>query len=436
MSVQPHSPDTPTDSTVHVNGTRIPVEDVDIHIRNEGPIDVARYCEAFFASPWNGEDYLDVFDSLDGTDGSGMDEVYIEVSPHGRDTYIPAFRGVVTGVGNAGGDTPAQIWKLRAQGPAMFLDKVPVSSNFEQSGAQLIFNAVGDGIDEKLPFDVTVPDVTGFERGSGDDGDTVSAEDGDGDQFSDSGGLVSGVEGATSEDVTGNAVADVTKTFTKNRHTLGDVLDWLSKKTDSLLYFVPRPDGVRLQPYFGNQIRAWDAHYFDGPIQIIENDALSELTPINTLTVNGKAGGTLDAINPFGTNTPTGKFVQVTARHQRLYERAGNTELNPTSYVEDDSLAKKTVERAAKKELRNRITETTGGDMTAMLFAPIAPYDTIRARPTCAGSDATDTEPITYGVSRVHHRIRVSEQSTTKLNVGVAVEDGDIEIVKSGYKEA
>jgi len=427
-----YDPDCVTDSKVFVNGVRLPVQDVDIHIRNEGPIDIGRYCEGYFASPWRNEDYLNAFDSIEGTDGKDVDEVYIEVARHGSDSYFPAFRGVVTGVGNAGGDTAERIWKFRAQGPAFFLDKTPVQQNFEESGTQEIIDSVGSQIDDKLPFSVTVPDVDGFE--DSDKQLATSQTDTEGSEsFSDSGGLVSGVEGATDEEVTPNNQI-ITKTFTKNRHTLADVANWLATKKDALLYFVPRPDGVRIQPYFSNQIREWDAHYLGGAIRVVQNDALSELSPINTLTVNGKAASTFDGLT--NGNVSAGEYVQVKVRHSDLYERAGNTSLHPTAHVEDGSLAKQTVEKVAKKKLRNRITNATGGDMETLLFVPIAPFDVIRAKPTCAESAATDTDPIRYNVSRVHHRIRASGQSTTKLNVGVTVEDGDIEIVNSGYKEA
>jgi hypothetical protein len=158
------------------------------------------------------------------------------------------------------------------------------------------------------------------------------------------------------------------------------------------------------------------------------------LSPINTLTVNGNAASTIEGITD--ANISSSEFAQVKVRHKRLYERAGKTELHPTSHIEDDALEKKAVENAAKKRLRERIAEATGGDMTAMLFAPIAPYDTVRAKPVCEGRSGTETKPLTYSVSRVHHRIRANEHSTTKLNVGVAVEKGDIDVVSSGYKES
>jgi len=425
-----YDPDCLTDSKVLVNGERIPVGDVDIHIRNEGYIDIARYVEVNFFSPFRGTDFLDVFNSVEGTDGSGMDEIYIEVSRYNDDTYFPAFRGVVTGVGNAGGDTPSQMWTLRAQGPAMFLDKVPVSSNFEETGAQFIVDEVGEDLADKLPFDVTVADVEGFES----EDETVGAEDDGGNQFSNSGLGPSSVEGATSEDTLSGATPNVTKTFKKNRDTLADVLQWISKKKDALLYFIPRQNDVKLQPYFGNQIRPYDAHYLGGNVIVMENNALSELSPINTLTVNGKAASTISGLLP--NNISSGEFAQVKVRHEGLYERAGETELHPDSHVEDDALKKKATENAAKKMLREKITEATGGDMETLLFAPIAPYDTIRAKPVCEGQSGTETDPITYNISRVHHQIRASDLSTTKLNVGVAVGDGDIEVVQSGYKES
>jgi hypothetical protein len=452
-----YDPDCATDSKVFVNGTRLPAADVDIHIRNEGPIDMGYYCEGFFASPWNGVNYLDPFNIADEGDGGELDELYVEVSPYDSDSYFPAFRGVVTGVGNAGGDTPEQLWKFRAQGPAFFLDKIPAGKSFQGDGSVYAnaLNYVQNKLDEKLPFQL---DTIGRIEDSASDSDVylfaqpedypiyqTRTEEGDDDEtgfnplnvpsiqdvLTDTGDLL-GDDNSVVE--TQTLVPTSRKTFEKNKHTLADVVQWLSKTINALFYVTPNKQNSELRFYNNATIRDYDAHYLDGDITIIENDALSELSPLNTLTVNGKAADTLTEFGDTEVNISSDTFYQIKARHTPLYKNAGEVELEATTYTESGANTKAELQNEAQKLLRDRITEATAGDMQVMLHHPIVPHDNITALPTCNRQSTADVPPLTYTVSRVHHRIRASEQSTTKLNVGVAVKDDDITVIDTVKK--
>ncbi|MXR50657.1 hypothetical protein GRX03_03410 [Halovenus sp. WSH3] len=474
-SLSPHSPNTETDCTVEINGTRIPVADVDIHIRNEGPMDMGYYAEGQFASPYEGEDYLQAFNIED--ENSPMDVCYIRIYRDDLDGYVPAFRGLVTGVGNAGGDTPESIWKFRARGPAFFLDKIPVAENFSGPGVRAIAELIVEQLNEDVPLSVSLNDsftrpteeavsevqdtddsdgsfeVSNLSPGTGllerqaelldgarsflsdddDEDSTLVADNNDG-----GGGILVQpvIQGSKLfqfiEDEQNNVSR---KTFTRNRHTLADVVSWITETKDLFLYFAPRHDRVKLQVFPQQELGTHDAHYLGGEVNVVDNNALSEVNPINTLTLNAKAANTLGSVGGFEVQAPDDEFVQVTARHGPLYRRAGETALHDTVFTESSANTKDEAEKEVRKRLYNRITNATEGDMTTLLYHPITPHDSITALPTCRSTPATDTEPITYNVTRVHHQIRASGISKTRLNVGVGVENGDIEIVNSTYKE-
>jgi len=56
-----YSPSENCATRVYVNGIRIPVADVDVYLRKEGDLDITRYAEIGFASPFRGTSYTDVF---------------------------------------------------------------------------------------------------------------------------------------------------------------------------------------------------------------------------------------------------------------------------------------------------------------------------------------------------------------------------------------
>lgn len=432
-----YEPDCITDTKVFVNGTRLPVGDIDLHIRNEGPVDIGYYVEGEFASPFNGRDYLDEFSTEENSD---MDVLRVQVSPHDSEEYAEAFYGMVTGVGNAA-DGPERMWKFRARGPAFFLDKIPVGGNFEGSGAQTILTKVGNQLDDKLPIDIFVPKVSQLQsEGTGPDGETLEAEDNTSEvdilNFGTVGPVINTVEKA--QDFLGGDDSNekLTRTFTSNRHTLADVLNWFSTKTDTLVMFWPTGNQSILEPIFRQQMRTLDAHYLDGDIDVIANNALSEVNPINTLTVNGKASKTLGSLGDFEAQIPSREYAYAIAQHKQLYQQAGKTALHETTFTESGSNTKQEVKNEAKKLLYDRISQATDGNMVTRLHHPMLPHYGIRALPTCRGSAATDTDPITYNVSRVHHQIRTDEVSKTKLNVGIGVDDDDIVVTETGYKNA
>lgn len=415
-----YNPTCTTDSRVFVNGTRIPAGDVDIHERKEGPLDINRYAEFEFASPFRGEDYLGVFGATQPSEQERYDTVYIDLYSEALERYVPTFRGLVTGLGNSASNV-SQHWHGRAQSVEMLLSNVPASFTYEEASVEKVLQDVVGELQTKVPIDLS---VEGSE-------DLVAEESRLGDIALSPLIIVPRVI-ATVADL----VLATPKTFKANKHTLADVLSWLSDKVQSRFWFQPTEDGVTLVGTDEPTQQSHQAHYLGGSVGVIENNALSELRPVNTLILNSKAANSLASVSSFELNAPSDTFTQVKARHRPLYERAGEVELHGDTYVSSDSESKEEAVKEARSLLKRQIDQTTGGSMDCYLAANVAPFDTITARPTCREQPLPSMEPLTYEVSRVHHKVRASETSKTELNVGVHAAMDDIEIIDSWQKNA
>jgi hypothetical protein len=422
----PKSGDDGTDAKVFVNGTRVPAGDVDVHLRREGAASVTSYAEAEIASPYNGVDYIDAFDGIDTDAQDTFDRLRIEVRDYETDGWHTQFHGMVTGVGN--GDGGSSIFNCRAQGPGQFISNIPASQPFTAQNG-LTTSVVLDYIARELSK--ATPDAFTIQRTTG-DVDSLSSETGAiGDFF---------VEQARDLGVTVDENQNLwtSKTFTPNRHTLGDVVEWVENKTDSRVWVVPTEDGGNIVAFENPAQNVHEAHYLGGDIRVVENDAFAELRPINSLTLKGEAQRSLENTSDgFGGTSAVNKYVKTVARHKTLYERAGETALFAGKEVESDAENKFEANNEARRTLARAIEDTTGGDMVTLQRAPISPYDVVVAKPTCDQQTGTDTEPITYEVDRVHFKLRGGEHSTCTLNVGIRVDPTeDITILQSGWEDA
>jgi hypothetical protein len=414
-SIPSHEHETDTDSRVYVNDVRVPVGDIDIHVRKEGPTDLSRYAEGIFASPFEGVEYAKAFDGLSPDDQEQFDRLRIEIKDHVTGEYHLAFRGLVTGVGNAseGGE---KIWRFRAQDPNLLLDKITASKFFRSPSGEDILNYVASRLDECLPFDVSV-----LSSGDSSFAQTINAPS------------VSYSSASPNHSSSSTEVQIATgRTFRGNKDYLSDVLNWYRDKTDSRIWLQPTENGLGIVATTDPTVRSHVAHYLDSEghtVAVENNDAYVEIKPINTLIVAGAAHRSVGNDNPDA-------YIEVKARHRPLYERAGEYEYHGERKSLSDAQSSSEVKYEARSQLKEQIDEATGGDMQTLLAAPIAPYDTIEALPTCDENVAPDLEPITYEVSRVHHEINASGLSQTTLNVGVATEREDIEITKTWEREA
>jgi hypothetical protein len=246
-------------------------------------------------------------------------------------------------------------------------------------------------------------------------------------------GFAEHVEREIPGDVVSDEATDIVvsyQTFTSNKHTLVDIIDWLKRKANVHVWLTPTPDGLSLVASQDPHTVKHTAHNLGGDLMVVTNDALAELRPVNTQVVAGRAMKSHQSVNPFNRESAVKIYAEVKARHTELYERAGQREYHAARKHKSDAMTKKEVENEAKRILKERIQSATGGDMTTLLRGPITPFDTVEALPACTDGIAGD-QPTTYQVSRVHHHIPGSGIAETTLNVGIHVDEGDIEVDSS-----
>jgi len=412
--VDDHDPQGECDSRIFVNGTRIPVVSADVYARKEGALDVTRYAEVQFPAVYQNEYYRELFSTVDPDLQNGFDTLYIELK-NGSGSFVPVFRGFVTGVGAT---DQAPIWECRARGPADLLTSAMAGKQFTGGTVKDPINYVASQLENKLPFDISVS-IDGADTSTEiDDPTEITAR-------SQRSGQTVGEDELSS------------KTFQTNRHTLKDVVDWVRSKTGYRLWFEPTETGASLLVFDNPTARSFKAHYLGGNVDVISNNALSELSPINTIEARGSATKSQLDLGFFELNTGSDKYIVAKARHKALYERASNTELQADTFIKSDGNTTEEVKNDARSALKDAIDEATAGDMKVLLAGGVTPFDTIEARPTCR-TEAEKTVPITYEVNRVHHMVSPDDNdgfSKSRLNVGIHTDiNEDIEIVQS-YKQ-
>jgi hypothetical protein len=422
------------DAKVFVNGVRVPVTDVDIYMRKEGDTSMSRYAEGKIISPWEGVDYANVFDSIDEGTQTSYDTARIEVRDTQSQTFETAFRGMVTGFGNGGGIQ--REWNFRAQGPGQFLKHLPISKEFTDLSS-LKLNTVTQFINNELKVRMGMPiDVGTF------DGPIVPRRKlgtaGDAEGEGESGSVLPGgpVEFVTEGfgDSTDLQSPANSQHFQRNRDTMADLVSWVEDSFDVYTFFVHSTDPATFIATSFPHFTLHEAHYLDGGLFIENNDALSEIRPINTVTAKGEAVVSQEDRGLLNINATPSEYAFVKVRHTDLFRRAGGVELAAKD-LEVNAKDKSKIANKAANHLKKEIDSASGGDMQVLPRTPVQPFDVVRAQPTCDGSAATETEPVEYEVHRVHHKIRAGEPSATVLDVGVHTNvENDIDVVKFGWR--
>lgn len=419
----PYDPNCLTESRVFVNGTRLPAGDVDIHLRKEGPLDISRYAEVTFASPFRGEDFLQYFGTSTPNKQEKFDTLRIDIRDSVQNEYAPVFHGVVTGLGNDDSENE-RMWKTRAQGIGLLLDKIYISQEYESTNVRPVLNDVTEKLQERVPVSITL-------GGDQQDAEVLPTVVGEGiyDERN-----TETYQAALIASLVTDAV-ETPKTFKGNKHTLKDVIEWVREKAGIRIWLEPTLNGVSFVAIEEPTQVQHTAHYLDGNVGVIENNALSELRPVNTLTLHSAAKKSISEYADFELNVPVNRFVKVKARHPDLYRRAGDTELSVGPIESSSAEEKDEAIEEAKSLLKDKIDQATGGDMHCLITKPIRPFDRITALPTCQEQPDRTVDPLTYEVSRVHYQIRTTDQSKSVLNVGVPTVMDDIEIIDTWTKD-
>jgi len=404
---------------VFIGGTEVPVVGdgdgnggLNVQMRKTGASDLTTTARFTVPYVWNDSDVVDRIGSLE--DIAGL-PVRIAVKDAATQQYVTVHSGPVATLG------PSQSFngglRIRVNDYANVLGEVSANTQFkDRFTVKDVLNYVSSRAQEHellatLPFTVKTDnqsfgfdeDVAGFvtERAA-----RVAPTSADARDF-----VEFGLE-ATYNFLTNNV--DTNKSFTPNKHTLVDVMDWLCGLLnarwfvrDGTLIIADKPTARSLAGI------PLDATPTPGTVRLIENNALFQISPMNALTVNGatreKLSENADSIEftvgPF-TGVESKDFVTVypsaTVVHTELAERAGKNNAPPV--VTSDAKSLEEVEQQAKNELKSRLDGASGGEMVALPAGSAFPYNTVTAQPVTCGSDVALND-VTYEVEEVIHEI-------------------------------
>lgn len=249
------------------------------------------------------------------------------------------------------------------------------------------------------------------------------------------------------------------KHFRRNRHTLVDVMDWLTDEIGGTWYFEPRAEGVALvvNNGVGDDFKIGRSAYYDGQfdpegleyingfnpaeVDIVHNSSLEDLKPINFLELNGESADSFLGINvdrnvfegPLGApRGHTDKYPHVEVSYPPLLERTNGQKLGPKP-IESGKQTLSEARQQAVKEFKKSHEDNTDGSIEIRALPPIRPYDYIAAVPVCNDTFGSEMNPIQYEVNSVIHQVNAEDAYKTKLGVSIALDEDAIE-VDASYK--
>jgi len=413
-SADDHECDGEPPAKVYVDGTQIPVinDGIRLEFRKDGPLSLNGHAEVYFPSEWNDQNYGAVVRALDPSQDNVYDPVDIDIRDEVSGEYVTVHRGFVMGVG--GGKKGNLERRMHVGDVSQLLGAIPFSGEYNQNAdiEKVLTDAV-DTINEQV-----APVFGEIELGGSDPG-RITPE--------------SRSPTISFFEITSAAI-DVFirsgKKFELNKHTVQDVFDWLEDKTDLWFYFAPSEgDGVDLVVERNPTKKGFEAGHVsdgDGDFEVIENNALYEIKPYNTVTVQG------EQYRP-SFEADYEEYPRATATHTVLKEKAGIT-LQPEVFF-DESASEEVITERAKEELKQLLDDAGHGEIILSPAPNVTPFSTITAQPACGDRVEEDVPPFEYEVEEVVHRIAARtyrnneriHQTTCRVSTKVDIDDIEVE---------
>lgn len=423
----------------NVDSAGLPVfgDGVTVHERKDGPLSISRRAEVEIPLNAFGTDWFKYVNAF--SQGGEMQratvmmDIYrlpessmsVEPVPEGE---MKAITGYIGGVGSNGTNTG----NLTIFGPYNLLSSIPVGVQIDPGGGGLA--SVMEWFTHRYEQGQTVFDSVNYD--------------------------IVGIDNITTPTPAGMG----TKSFSANRDTMSDVVEWIQKEFSMRIWFEPDSEvegGVILKLEFLPDVvedlfeydtfeeldggisaadfsaaKTYDATE-EGDIDIIYNNALYEMKPYNTLVLRGTETHepadpediALDTSMSAATPRPTGRYPEATARFPELIERSGG-EMPVVRDVDMNSTEE--LANAAREQLKSELDTVSGGTMDLLLSPMISPHDKIIAQPACAGVLDTELPELKYEVQRVAHKVRPNSDDNevyqSEVSVSMAVPAQEIEV--------
>jgi hypothetical protein len=430
---------------VFVNGEQIPTTEVESRFSPHGPASVNRLSEVRYPLEWEGVDYQSKIDAFDPNNQSDYDTASVFWQNVRNSDYVGRHYGFVRGVG--GTDTQG-VGKLYIEGPSNLVTAIPFSKKYDEPTTTTVLNDVIDEFNANTPFSVGLGSVDRQPIEGAELFDDIIPAVGR-DLVEDNGGpLFENTRSAISREM------KTSKTFTANEDTLKSVLTWLSEvsggewrfsgadplkiilDTDSSQVTHYTSTGITGKSKTGNRNLKYGGSYRPNgspAIDVITNDALSELFPLNTITVHGKSPWSVHGIDvsPLTSN----RFPAVTVEEPTLVKRANGKNIKGTIQTTGDKTLK-AAENSAKKKLKKKITNSGEGEVEAFLAPYIIPGDLLSLVPECSDFvPNANLTPVTFQVNTVRHHKKSTKEGRTYVGVCPVAKRSNMVVTKSKMKE-
>lgn len=408
------------DVAVVVDGVWIPTTFVQTTVANDGVLDQVRLTEVKFPTEWEGKSVVDHIKQFEPGEQSGYSIGKVYYREELSQQWFLVHRGWVRGVG---GTNTTGVSKLWLDDPSNFLTAIPFSRAYEDPTTRTVTTDIIDEFTDNTVFD----DV----RVGAPIPQSLDAEE-----------FVFSIALATNNipKAIELALADLlttTKTFKSNRHTLADAVNYVAELTGSRTWFEPTENGLVLvldhdygaQKHFASE--ELDDYDDSVPLRVIENDAIDEIKPINSVRINGSSAASIAGFSI--RQLPSGTYPTALASYEPLVERTGNR--LPGTIVDAETTTVAETENLAKVELANRILGNGQGDIITYGRPDMGLRDRLTVVPYCAGvSTQSNATPLDYQALKTVHTYE-NGLYTTRTNVSVFVDYSEIEIVESGMEE-
>ncbi|QGA82761.1 hypothetical protein [Halomicrobium sp. LC1Hm] len=453
----------------------IPVinDGVTMHRRKEGPLAITTICDVQFPAvgPY-GNDWLDSVTygakaDIEVRNRPPVDDSETEVPRRqlstfdgDTDEYTTVHRGYVKSLGSGG--ATENTMRFRVGGLSQLLTEIPAGVSFNASSvdnvlayvldqleqSQSTFDEIGVDIDQTL-----LNQLAQFSR-STDDGDIDSGSTDDGTPL---GSILNTADDATNiatygipgvgqlyavaqsrgviddgpiEEVS-EALGEQTPTeglaarFTRNQHTLGDVIRPINERIDIRLAFLPDNNGGVALTGISPNSQTHYARHLGGSTAVLNNNALVEISPVNALRLSGRPTNELVSVEGYDVEYPDldGNYPVVVVEHGPTRERAGQT---ITAERTADIHNLPNLVSAAKTRLKRMIDTAGSGTISTVPDPQLRPYQTFVAQPR-VGEEMPSIE---YEIERVTHSLTADEFPRTELTVSLAANYGEMNVTE------
>lgn len=430
---------------VFVDGTEIPTTEVETRFTGSSHCRVNRISEVNFPLEWRGNDIAGQIQDFDPNNQSdySMASVFWQDVRGGE--YFGRHYGFIRGVG---GTKKQGEGRLYIEDPVALMTAIEFSKRYSKPTTKTVLNDVATKFSNNTPFDVSLGSVD-IETIDGPDTTDIAGSIADYFISGDIKSLAKSVKQTNKE-------LQTSKSFKENEHTLKDVMTWLINVGESGEYWfsgakplkiIYDTDDSQRTNYVSTAITGkekvgedrnlkYGGSYrpSDGPaIDVITNDALSELFPVNSISVAGKSSW---SINGFRVKElASDKYPFSTVEEPTLKKRAGGKTIRGQIHSTDDKTLN-AVENSAKKILKRKITGSGDGEVEAFLTPLIIPGDTVELVPECNDFAPNATlNPIKFQVNTVRHHKKSTDEGRTYIGVSPMAKRSNMNVVESEMRQ-